>query len=64
MLTKESNYQIVHAWREGNICTDYLANMGRSLAPTTTNVRDPPHQLKKLLGQDIYGVVLPRLVAM
>lgn len=61
-LLKHGNFiGIHHTLREGNICTDALANLGHSGDWGTTKLDQPPTNLKDLLQLDAAGAVTSRV---
>lgn len=64
MIDWDWECKLEHSWREGNMCADFLAKLGRRLAPGVAVFKNPPQPLQELLGQDLSGVARPRLVRM
>ena len=55
--------EVLHTYREGNTCADWLANFSLSLAPGLFRMSFPPHQLRSLLLADGLAV-FTRLVTL
>jgi hypothetical protein len=63
LLALDWRVQFRHTWREGNRCTDWLANFSLSLDSfVCARMETPPSELHKLMFDDISGVCMPRNV--
>jgi ribonuclease HI len=55
---------ILHVFREANICADMLANMGCDETNGIEFFNNPPARVLQLVEDDIRGVSFPRLVSL
>jgi len=61
LLRRDWHTQVIHTWREGNRCADWLANFSFSLDSWNLLVLEtPPSELRRLLFDDISGACMPR----
>ena len=61
ILQRDWHTQVIHTWREGNRCADWLANFSLSLDSWNLVVLEsPPNGLQRLIYDDISGACMPR----
>jgi ribonuclease HI len=61
ILRREWHTQVIHTWREGNRCADWLANFSLSLNSwNLVALESPPNELQNLMFDDISGACMPR----
>ncbi|XP_071924115.1 uncharacterized protein [Coffea arabica] len=62
MKSREWSCRLQHRWREGNKCADWLAKEAIQLQLLGGLMEEPSDGLRELLGADIIGVTILRLV--
>jgi hypothetical protein len=63
MLALDWHIQIRHTWREGNRCTNWLANFSLSFDfLDCTIVKTPTSEFHKLFYDDFSGISMPKNV--
>jgi len=61
ILQRYWHTQVIHTWREGNRCADWLANFSLSLDSWNLVVLESPaSELQRLIYDDIFGACIPR----
>lgn len=60
LLDHFQDSKVVHIFREGNQCADYLANIGQSSPFGTTILDHPPEGLTDFLQRDASGLAFSR----
>ncbi|XP_027169527.1 uncharacterized protein LOC113769263 [Coffea eugenioides] len=45
--------EVIHQWREGNLCADWLTKRSLSLEPGVLKIVSPPEELRKWLAYDV-----------
>jgi len=61
ILRREWHTQVIHTWREGNKCVDWLANFSLSLNSwNLVALESSPDELQSLMFDDISGARMPR----
>lgn len=61
-MSKKWDCQLKHVWREGNRSADFLAKAGIRDQNAEGILQEPPGALREILGADILGVSIPRIV--
>nr|GMC49160.1 LINE-type retrotransposon LIb DNA [Ipomoea batatas] len=56
LIRQFTQFEIMHVYREGNQCADYLANMGHNSQWETTILTLPPDRIKNILNRDAKNV--------
>jgi len=65
ILRREWHTQVIHTWREGNRCADWLANFSLSLNSWNLVVlKSPPNELQNLMFDDISGACMSRNICL
>jgi len=59
-LVRLGNTSILHTFREGNRCADFLAKLGAYMDSALSNHATPPDGLLPLLRDDAWGTFFPR----
>ena len=63
LLCRDWQVRILHVYREANRVADCLANLGHTMNFGICYFLHSPSCLVSILGDDLVGVALPRLVA-
>ncbi|XP_074301095.1 uncharacterized protein LOC141632448 [Silene latifolia] len=65
-LIAEGHWRIKleHSYREANRAADFLANKGVNSSTLITHLDSPPSELSPILREDIFGVDIPRVIAL
>jgi hypothetical protein len=64
LLEFDWDVKIHHFYREANICTDAMTNLGCSLEYDIIFFKECPRHIKNLLMADCMGFLSPRLILM
>ncbi|MCI39825.1 hypothetical protein A2U01_0061057, partial [Trifolium medium] len=60
LLAKDWRVKVIHTFREGNACADYLAKLGARNLEAYSPIAIPPHEMSLLLLADASGTLFYR----
>ncbi|KAL1372141.1 hypothetical protein AAHE18_01G182200 [Arachis hypogaea] len=62
-IKRDWQIKIKHTYRKGNRAADWLAKKSLDIYLEFVFINQPPGELRRILGEDIRGTMLPRLVS-
>ncbi|KAK7267484.1 hypothetical protein RIF29_20158 [Crotalaria pallida] len=62
MLQRQWEVEIIHNFREGNRCVDFLANLSFKMDYGIQEITNPDAELRFIIFQDYSGTAMPRTV--
>lgn len=61
LMRKIQDVELVHVYREGNYCADFLANMGQNCEWGTRILNHPPEGIQDFLNRDARNIATRRI---